>query len=87
MKENNIIKEKSYKLPLNIPLGIPAMDILPFQGANWNNRKLAQGVVVGMEYIALSVRSKWLKTIYIPAQSNGVGYKTKTYKKRPEWAK
>jgi len=34
---NNIEKlfefqEKSYKLPLNIPSGILAMDILPFQG-------------------------------------------------------
>ena len=113
MKENNIVKEKPHKLLLNIPLGIPAMDILPFQGVNWNNRKLAQGVAVGLEYIVHSVRSKcletiyiqgleyiihsmrskWLKTIYIQAQSqrvgkqNGLGNKTKIYKKRPEWAK
>jgi len=31
--------------------------ILPFQGVQWNNRQLTQGVAVGLGYIAPSVRS------------------------------
>ena len=62
--------------------------MLPFQGANLDNRQLSQGVAVGLEYIAPSVRTqhqrngrlvvkymgdKWLKTIYIPAQRQRLG--------------
>jgi len=33
--------------------------ILPFQGVQWNNRQLTQGVAVGLGYIAPSVCREW----------------------------
>jgi hypothetical protein len=32
--------------------------VLPFQGVQWNNRQLTQGVAIGLKYIAPSVRGE-----------------------------